>query len=164
MVPEVVENCVRDVASAVGIPVLYFIAGDYTGVKYTPELVQRICLVENIIGIKDTMWTPQGFDTNLKAIRELRKSIDVLAGNDTYLYYNFLSGADGTLLIIHCLLGKQILEMFEAVKKGNVEHGLKIHRTYEFLIDPLFRPPMIRMPSKMKYALSLIGLIPDAIT
>ncbi|MFQ5802737.1 MAG: dihydrodipicolinate synthase family protein [Candidatus Methylomirabilales bacterium] len=164
MLPEVVEAYVRDVASAVSIPVLYFVAGDYTGIKYTPELVQRICSVDNVVGIKDTMWTPHGFDANLKAIRELHKPIDVLTGNDTYLYYNFLSGADGTLLVLHCLLGAPILEMFDAVKRGDTGRGLNIHRTYERLIDLLFQPPMIRMPSRMKYALSLIGVLPEATT
>jgi dihydrodipicolinate synthase/N-acetylneuraminate lyase len=164
MLPEVVEAYVRDVASAVSIPVLYFVAGDYTGVRYTPELVQRICSIDNIVGIKDTMWTPQGFDANLRAVRKLGKAIDVLTGNDTYLYYNFLSGADGTLLILHCLLGEQVLEMYAAVKSGDVKHGLRIHQTYEHLINLLFQPPMIRMPARMKYALSLIGVITEIVT
>jgi 4-hydroxy-tetrahydrodipicolinate synthase len=164
MLPDVVETYVRDVASAVSIPVLYFVAGDYTGIKYTPELVQRICSVDNVVGIKDTMWTPQGFDANLRAIRELDKPVVVLTGNDTYLYYNFLSGADGTLLILHCLLGAQILEMFDSVKRGDAERGYRIHQTYEHLIDLLFQPPMIRMPSKMKFALSLIEVISETIT
>ncbi len=164
MLPEVVETYVRDVASAVSVPVLYFVAGDYTGIKYTPELVQRICSVDNVVGIKDTMWTPQGFDANLKAIRELGKPTVVLTGNDTCLYENFLSGADGTLLILHCLLGAPILEMFDAVKKGDTGRGLDIHRTYERLVELLFQPPMIRMPSKMKYALGLIGVLPEATT
>jgi len=164
MLPEVVETYVRDVASAVSVPVLYFVAGDYTGIKYTPELVQRICSVDNVVGIKDTMWTPQGFDANLKAIRGLGKPMEVLTGNDTCLYENFLSGADGTLLILHCLLGAPIMEMFDAVKKGDTGRGLNIHRTYERLVELLFQPPMIRMPSKMKYALSLIGVLPEATT
>ena len=164
MLPDVVETYVRDVASSVSIPVLYFVAGEYTGIKYTPELVQKICSVDNVVGIKDTMWTPHGFDANLKAIRGLGKPMEVLTGNDTCLYQNFLSGADGTLLILHCLLGAPILEMFDAVKKGDTERGLKIHRTYERLVELLFQPPMIRMPSKMKYALSLIGVLPEATT
>ncbi len=164
MLPEVVETYVRDVASAVSVPVLYFVAGDYTGIKYTPELVQRICSVDNVVGIKDTMWTPHGFDANLKAIRGLGKPMKVLTGNDTCLYENFLSGADGTLLILHCLLGAPILEMFDAVKKGDTGRGLNIHKTYERLVELLFQPPMIRMPSKMKYALSLIGVLPEATT
>ncbi len=164
MLPDVVEAYVRDVASSVSVPVLYFVAGEYTGIKYTPELVQKICSVDNVVGIKDTMWTPDGFDANLKAIRGLGKSMDVLTGNDTCLYQNFLSGADGTLLILHCLLGAPILEMFDAVKKGDTERGLNIHRTYERLVELLFQPPMIRMPSKMKYALSLIGVLPEATT
>lgn len=164
MVPEVVSDYVRDVASSVGIPCLYFVAGDYTGVKYTPELVQAICSIDNVVGIKDTMWTPQGFDANLKAIRDLGKPLSVLTGNDTYLFQNFLSGADGTLLILHCLLGDPIIEMFDAVQTGDTAKGLEIHRAHERLIDVLFRQPMIRMPSKMKYALYLIGVIPDART
>jgi 4-hydroxy-tetrahydrodipicolinate synthase len=164
MLPEVVETYAREVASAVRIPVLYFVAGDYTGINYTPELVQRICSIDNIVGIKDTMWTPQGFDANFRAIRELDKPIDVLTGNDTYLYYNFLSGADGTLLILHCLLGEHILEMFNAVESGDAGRGLGIHRTYARLIHLLFEPPMIRMPSKMKYALSLVGVISETAT
>jgi len=71
------------------------------------------------------------------------------------------AGADGTLLILHCLLGGPIIEMFDAVNDGDTARAAKINEDHERLIEVLFRQPMIRMPSRMKYALYLTGVIPD---
>lgn len=160
-VPEVVYSYVSDVASSVKIPVLFFVVGEYTGMSFTPEMVRQICSIDNVVGIKDTSWSTHGFEANLKILRKLEKHLDILTGNDTLLLYNFLAGADGTLLILHCIVGRYIIEMFDAVAEGNMPRAVGLNHKMEPLIELLFAPPMIKMPSRMKEALYYLGLIPN---
>jgi 4-hydroxy-tetrahydrodipicolinate synthase len=163
-VPEVAGQYARDVASAVKIPITYFMAGPLSGINYTPEVVKQICSVDNIVAIKDTMWTPQGFESNLKALRKLGRGTTVLSGNDNCLFQNFVSGADGTLLILHLVMAKPILQMYELARANDVAKAKEIHDRHEALVNLLFARPMLKMASRVKYALNQMGVIPNYLT
>lgn len=163
-VPEVAGQYVRDVASSVKIPITYFMAGPLSGINYTPEVVKQICSVDNIVAIKDTMWTPQGFEANLKALRRLGRGTAVLSGNDNCLFQNFVSGADGTLLILHLVMAESILQMYELAGANDVAKAKEIHDRHEALVNLLFARPMLKMASRVKYALNVMGIIPNYVT
>lgn len=162
--PEVAGQYARDVASSVSIPVIYFMAGPLSGINYTPEVVKQICSVDNIVAIKDTMWTPQGFDANLKALRKLGRGTIVLSGNDNCLFQNFVSGAQGTLLILHLVMAEAILQMEQAVRANDVARAKEINNRHEALVALLFARPMLKMVSRVKYALKAMGVIPNDVT
>ena len=164
LVPDVMSRYVSSVASAVKIPVIYFVAGPVSGVNHTPEIVRRIVKTPNVIGIKDTMWTPQGFDANLKAVRSASDEVSVLSGNDNCLLQNFISGADGTLLVLHLVMAPAITQMFDAVNCGDLPTALAIHRRHEKLVELLFARPMLPMPARVKYVLELMGVISASYT
>jgi dihydrodipicolinate synthase/N-acetylneuraminate lyase len=164
MVPEVAEQYARDVASSVSIPIVYFMAGPLSGINYTPEVVKRICSVDNIVGIKDTMWTPQGYEANMKMLRKMGRGTTVLSGNDNCLLQNFISGADGTLLILHLVMAKSIIEMYNAVAANDVAKAKEISDRHEVLVALLFQRPMLKMATRVKFVLKLLGVIPNDIT
>jgi 4-hydroxy-tetrahydrodipicolinate synthase len=158
-VPEVAGQYARDVASAVRIPIIYFMQGPMSGINYTPETVKQICSVDNIVAIKDTMWTPQGFDTNLRLLRKLGRGTIVLSGNDNCLFHNFNSGAQGTLLILHLVMAKAIIEMERAVLANDLAAARALHEQHEALVALLFARPMLKMASRVKFALKQMGVI-----
>lgn len=162
--PEVAAHYAQTVASAVQVPIIYFMQGPLSGINYTAEVVRQICSVDNIVAIKDTMWTPQGFDANLKLLRKLGRDTIVLSGNDNCLFHNFTSGADGTLLILHLVMAEAIIEMERAVLANDVAKARAIHERYEALVGLLFARPMLKMASRVKYALKEMGVIPSDAT
>jgi len=162
--PDVAEGYARDVAAAVKIPIIYFMQGPLSGINYTPELVQRICGVEGISAVKDTMWTPQGYDTNLRAIRRLNRAVSVLTGNDNCLFHNFCSGADGTLLVLHCVMADAVAAMYAAVERNDLDRARQIHEEYEPFVAALFQRPMLKMASRVKHVLHVMGVIPNNLT
>lgn len=162
--PEVAGQYARDVASAVKVPIIYFMQGPMSGINYTPETVRQICSVDNIVAIKDTMWTPQGFDTNLKLLRKLGRDTVVLSGNDNCLFHNFNSDADGTLLILHLVMARAILDMEKAVLANDLLAARAIHERHEALVGLLFARPMLKMASRVKFALVQMGVIPSDAT
>lgn len=162
--PEVAGQYARDVASAVKVPIIYFMQGPMSGINYTPDTVTQICSVDNIVAIKDTMWTPQGFDANMKLLRKLGRGTVVLSGNDNCLFHNFVSGSQGTLLILHLVMARAILEMERAVIANDVDKARLIHERHEPLVQMLFARPMLKMASRVKFALKEMGVIPSDVT
>ena len=162
--PEVAGQYASDVASAVKIPIIFFMQGPMSGINYTPETVRQICSVDNIVAIKDTMWTPQGFDANLKLLSKLGRGTVVLSGNDNCLFHNFASGAQGTLLVLHLVMAQAILEMERAVLDNDLNTARAIHERHETLVNLLFARPMLKMASRVKFALKQMGVIPSDAT
>ncbi|MFQ5915747.1 MAG: dihydrodipicolinate synthase family protein [Nitrospinota bacterium] len=160
--PEDVSRYVTSVAEGGELPILYFVTGAYAGVRYTPEIVGRVCRVPGVIGIKDTTWTTQGFEANLEAVLRTDRNLKVLTGNDTLLFYNFVAGADGTLLVLHTLFPELIVEMFEAVRNGDVNRAKAIHDRLAPAANALFEPPMLKAVPRMKEALVWAGRMEDA--
>jgi len=162
--PEVAGQYASDVASAVKIPIIYFMQGPMSGINYTPETVRAICSVDNIVAVKDTMWTPLGFDTNLKLLRKLGRGTVVLSGNDNCLFHNFASGSQGTLLILHLVMAKAIIEMERLVMANDLDAARAIHERHEPLVGMLFARPMLKMASRVKFALKHMGVLPSDAT
>lgn len=160
--PEVVYAYVKALADGVNLPIVFFTMGAYSGVHYTPEIVCRVADVPQVIGVKDTMWTTDGFEANLRVLRQVPRPFTVLTGNDTHLFYNFLAGADGTLLILNVLYPEIVIEMFEGVRGGEIQRARNAHQRQEELARLLFAPPMLKMVPRMKEALALLGRIPRA--
>jgi 4-hydroxy-tetrahydrodipicolinate synthase len=158
-----VRKFCEDILGAVDLPMLFFVMGSYSGVNYTTEVVREICQVPGVVGVKDTTWTTASFENNLHGIRELDRDVAVLTGNDTILFYNFLAGADGTLLIFHTLCPDLIVGMFDAVKKGDISAAKTLHEKVDCLARVLFEPPMINMVPRMKAALYLSGKVPSMV-
>jgi 4-hydroxy-tetrahydrodipicolinate synthase len=160
--PDLVHDFVKALADGVKTPILFFTMGAYSGVNYTPEIVRRVAEVQGVVGVKDTMWTTDGFEANLRVLRQVPRPFTVLTGNDTHLFYNFLAGADGTLLILNVLYPEIVLEMFEGVRSGDILRAKNAHQRQEELARLLFAPPMIKMVPRMKEALTMLGRLPRA--
>jgi len=164
LVPEVAAEYTRAVASAVSIPIIYFTAGALSGINYTPEVVKQICSVDGVAAVKDTMWSPQGFEASRKAILSLGRDVAVLSGNDNCLLPTFVSGADGTLLILHCVMAEAIIAMYDAVAANDLHAARAISDRYDHLVTLLFQRPMLKMPARFKYLMHLKGVIPNDLT
>ncbi len=156
-----VRRFCEEILEAVDLPMIFFVMGAYSGVNYTTGIVREICRVPGVVGVKDTTWATASFEKNLRGIRELDRDVAVLTGNDTLLFYNFLAGADGTLLIFHTLCPDLIVGMFNAVKEGDIACAKALHEKVDCLARVLFEPPMINMVPRMKAALYLSGKIPS---
>ncbi|QIM48713.1 dihydrodipicolinate synthase family protein [Pusillimonas sp. DMV24BSW_D] len=163
-VPEVAKQYTSDVASSIRIPVIYFMAGPLSGINYTPEVVKAICEVDNVVAIKDTMWTPQGFENNYKSLKKLGRDTTVLSGNDNCLFQNFATGCDGTLLVLHMVMAKKVIEMYDLVQRNDLNAAREIHDSHDALVRLLFARPMLKMVSRVKYALHQMGVMDNYLT
>jgi 4-hydroxy-tetrahydrodipicolinate synthase len=163
-VPELAGEYVNRVYEAARLPIIYFLAGALSGIKYTPAVIQEICSVEGVVGVKDTMWSAEGFAATRRQIRGINPEIAVLSGNDNCVFQNFVSGADGTLLILNCVMGEAVVQMQQAVANDELAVARELNERYEALVRLLFAYPMLKMASRAKAALVMLGVLDSAAT
>lgn len=160
--PEIVQSYVEDIARSVKIPIFFFMTGEYAGIKYTKEMLVKLFEIETVIGIKDTTWATFPYEENYRALHALPRKPIVLTGNDTILLYNFLAGADGTLLVLHTLFPELITEMYDSVNDGNLTRAFELHNQQKEITRALFEYPMLKNVSRFKELLKISGKIEHA--
>lgn len=162
--PHVGVEYVRRVADSINIPILLYQLGSWTGAHYAMDTLATMCEDRRVVGVKVvTMGYRDAveFETTVKALHSLPHPVAVLTGNDNVLLYNFLAGADGTILGLHNVYAELIIEMFQAVQVGDLQQALELHRRQELITEVLFSPPPMMYRSRYKYAAYLQGKVPS---
>jgi 4-hydroxy-tetrahydrodipicolinate synthase len=93
----------------------------------------------------------------------LGRPISLLTGNDNFIFESFLLGCDGGLLGLGNVgLGLQI-EMFEALRKGDIQKALGLRERIQILADAIFAPPVVDYRARIKEALVMMGVLKNAV-
>ncbi len=142
----------KTVAESVSIPIIIYNVPSRTACNITPDVVERLAEIDNIVGIKEA-------SGNLKQVCEIIKRTP-----DDFI---LLSGDDFLTLAILCLGGKGVIsvaanvapqmmkEMYTAFKEGNLEKAREMH----YRLMPLFSALFIDTnPIPVKKAMELMGM------
>lgn len=111
------------VADAVSVPVILYSMPDLTGIKIEPETAARLSEHANIIGIKDS-------SNDVAKLRETgqmtTEDFIVVIGNGTVFSPALQAGADGGILAVGCVVPELCLEIYRAVKAGDIERATSL--------------------------------------
>lgn len=162
--PQLAGEYVSRIYEAVHLPIIYFLAGSLSGINYTSQVIAEICKADGVVAVKDTMWSTEGFASTKRTIEEINPSVKVLTGNDNCVFGTLREGAVGTLLILNCLAGAEIVAMDRAVRTNNLQQAREIDTKIGPLVDAMFQPPMLKMASRAKAALELKGVLANSFT
>ena len=110
------------------------------------------------------MWSTEGFATTKAIIDANRPDVQVLTGNDNCVLGTMVAGAEGTLLVLNCLFGREIAEMHQALRDNDLRRAQQIDARMHPVVHVLFQRPMLKMASRMKAALQLKGVIASSQT
>jgi 4-hydroxy-2-oxoglutarate aldolase len=108
------------VADAAPVPVILYSMPDLTGIKIEPETAARLSEHENIIGMKDSSADIAKFAETVRLVPE---DFAVLIGNGTVLCEALQAGARGGILAVGCVIPKLCLEIYDAVKAGDINRA-----------------------------------------
>jgi len=142
----------RAIASEVSIPVIVYNVPTRTACNITPDVVERLSQIDNIIGIKEA-------SGNLKQIAEIirRTSEDfiLLSGDDFLTLPILLLGGKGVISVAANVAPQMMKEMYSAFRRGDIEKARQLH----YRLMPLFSAMFIDTnPIPVKKALELMGL------
>ena len=112
----------KDVAEAVGVPVLIYNAPGFTGITVSPKVVETLSRHPNIAGMKDT--SPGNIANYLDVSGE---DFAVLAGTVNFLFIGLSLGARGGVVSLANAFPNPCCELFDSYTKGDVGTARRLH-------------------------------------
>lgn len=141
------------IARSTNLPViLYNNPGRCGGVNLSPDLVERLSRVDNIVGIKDSSG-----DLTLisEYIRRCGGNFSVLAGRDTLIFGTLVYGGKGSITATANVAPGLVVRIYQAYMQGDIEEARKAQAH----LAPLrVAFGLGSFPVVVKEALQLIGI------
>ena len=140
------------VAKSVSIPIILYNIPKNTGVNIAPETVEKLSIIKNIVGIKDS----SGDMENLKGYVETgkTKNVKVLVGSDSKIYEALTLGAVGAIAGTANVITKHDIDLYDAVMNGEIEKAVKLQKDIDVLRGVL---KLGTVPSVIKRSVTLLG-------
>lgn len=145
------------VADASPVPVILYSMPDLTGIKIEPETAARLSNHENIIGMKDSSADIPKFT---ETVRLTPDDFAVMIGNGTVFCQALQAGARGGILAVGCVVPQFCIEIYDAVKAGEIDRA-------KLLQDHL--TPLARAVTRtygiggLKTAMEMVGFVGGAV-
>jgi len=142
----------KAIASSTDLPIILYNNPGRTGVNLSLELIVRLSLIENIVGIKDS----SGDMTRAaEIIRRTQGHFSVLAGRDTLIYAFLTYGAHGSVAATANIVPRLVVSIYEKYQQGDYQTALEA----QFKLAPLRMAFSLgSFPVIMKEALKLRGI------
>ncbi len=147
----------KAIASATNKPIFIYNIPGRTSKNIEPKTILDIAKAStNVIGLKDAAGSIDQTMEIMAGSRKLGKKFYVLAGDDQMVFLILTLGGDGGICAVSHVIGKELMELFNEYKKGNIENAREIHFSILPMIKALFSETN---PSPIKAALEMIGVI-----
>lgn len=142
----------KKVDDAVNMPIIIYNFPGRTGYNVSPDIVGALMeAIPNICGIKECA---ERFEQTMELISRFGEKMAVLSGNEFLGAWEMLCGADGCVVATGNVMIKEIVELYNLSKSGDIarttEYGLRLFP----LMRALFKSPN---PGPSKYGMILRG-------
>ena len=162
--PEVPYEYHRAIADAVPMPmVLFQLQPALAGVLFSRETLLRLIEIPTVVAIKEASFDALRFVETRRILDEAPRRIQLLTGNDNFIFESFVLGATGALIGFGTIAIAEQIEMIRKVASGETEQAARINdAVVRPLAAALFAPPVRNYRARLKEALRQMGIIPNA--
>lgn len=150
------------IGKTVDIPLVLFQHPVWAGGMYDSDLLIDIASLDEVIAVKNAVWDMDRFQDDVYALANADTDIQFLVANDEHLLASYALRADGTLLILAAVIPELIVELFEAVQRGDLETARSAYRRADPFIRMAFGDPQPDSTARLKKVLELQGVFPNA--
>lgn len=145
----------KKIAEECKIPLIVYNIMSRTGVNITPETMQRLSKVKNIVGVKEA-------SGNLDQMSQIRAlcgdDFDLISGDDSLTLPLLAIGGTGVISVVANIAPKDVVDTVSKFRKGDIAGARKLH--YKLL--PLVKAMFIETnPIPVKTAMALMGMIDE---
>ena len=113
----------REVSAAVKLPIVLYNIPARTGNALTPDLVEKLAHIDNIVGAKDSSGN---FDNMLQYIEKTKEfDFAILSGNDSLILWNLLAGGAGGIAGCSNVYPENMVAIYEYFLRGEMEEARK---------------------------------------
>jgi 4-hydroxy-tetrahydrodipicolinate synthase len=140
-----------------------FVYPTTSGLRIETDALIRICgEVDNVIAVKEWSNDIVAYERNYRALKALDKEISVLSSFSKALLASLCVGADGILSGHGSLIADLHVEIFDAVKRGDLAAARRVSNRIYPLVEVFYAEPFLDMHNRMKEALAILGRIDEA--
>jgi len=151
---DAVEGHLKKVAESVNIPLFVYNIPFFAN-EVTPQMVERLSVLPNIVGIKDSSGNMINVMNLIEMTRKINPDFKVLVGVEEIMLPALLMGAKGCMTATAGILPEFMVGIINAYKQGN----LNLAYNLQFAILPLIREmKSFNFPQGFKEALSIRGI------
>ncbi|WP_320825681.1 4-hydroxy-tetrahydrodipicolinate synthase [Reinekea sp.] len=147
----------KKIAESVDIPQILYNVPGRTACDMLPETVLRLAEVANIVGIKEATGD---LERAKYLIAHVPEGFAVYSGDDATAMELILAGGQGDISVTANVSPKALASMCQAALAGDRELAERLNMSLQSLHQKLF---VEANPVPVKWALHLMGLIPDGI-
>lgn len=148
------------VAEGVGLPMIAFqLQPALGGVIFSEETLRRIAAIDNVVALKEASFDARLYLQTRRMIERLERPIELLTGDDNFIYESFVMGAEGALIGFGTLATREQVEMVELTRQGRWDEARAIWERILPLEEVVYGQPVRDYRARTKVALQLLGVI-----
>jgi 4-hydroxy-tetrahydrodipicolinate synthase len=153
------------IARAAGLPlVLFQLQPALGGVIFPSDTLKKLLEIDQVVAIKEASFDRARFEETARLLAAAPRRIALLTGNDNFIMDSFLAGADGALIGMGTVAIAEQVEMIRRAQGGDEAGARGIEEAVVApLVDALFASPVRNYRARMKEALRLLEVLPNAV-
>jgi 4-hydroxy-tetrahydrodipicolinate synthase len=135
-----------------------------TQASYSSELLADLARLPYVQAFKVGQREMSKYARDIKAIRDADPSKAILTCHDEYLLASMVQGVDGALVGFASCIPKLIIDLFEAVKQGDLHEAMRIQALITPIKEAVYGAgePTGEAHARMKAAMKWAGLLDNA--
>jgi 4-hydroxy-tetrahydrodipicolinate synthase len=148
------------IAAGCGLPLVAFqLQPALGGVIFSEETLRRIAAIDSVVALKEASFDARLYLATRRMIEHLDRPIDLLTGNDNFVYESFVMGAEGALIGFGTLATRLQVEMYQLTREGRWPEARAIWERILPLEEAVYAQPVRDYRARTKIALKHLGVI-----
>lgn len=148
------------IARGCGLPMIAFqLQPALGGVVFSAEALRRIAEIDQVVALKEASFDARLYLQTRRMIEGLTRPIDLLTGNDNFIYESFVLGAEGALIGFGTLALDLQVEMFRLTRQDRWAEARAIWERILPLEEAIFATPVRDYRARTKAALKHLGVV-----
>lgn len=148
------------IAVGCGLPLIAFqLQPALGGVIFSEETLRRIAAIDSVVALKEASFDARLYLATRRMIERLDRPIDLLTGDDNFIFESFVMGAEGALIGFGTLATDLQVQMYQLTCQGRWDEARAIWDRILPLEEAVYGPPVRDYRARTKVALKYLGVI-----
>ena len=152
------------IAEGCGLPLIAFqLQPALGGVIFSEETLRRIAAIDSVVAMKEASFDARLYLATRRLVERLARRIDLLTGNDNFIFESFVMGAEGALIGFGTLATDLQVEMYQLTCQARWEEARAIWERILPLEEAVYAQPVRNYRARTKVALKALGVIDSTV-
>jgi len=148
------------IARGCGLPMVAFqLQPALGGVIFSEETLARIAAIDAVVALKEASFDARLYLQTRRMVEQLARPIDLLTGDDNFVFESFVMGAEGALIGFGTLATNLQVEMVRLTREERWPEARAIWERILPLEEVVYGQPVRDYRARTKIALQELGVI-----